>query len=198
MLLQTTVLCIWKWNVIDFLYCLAGNINKHLNSNISGILICCWTGTRLVHLLSPLRWPQTDMPMQCLNLRFTLPEERQITFNKFLDIIEGSLQTNGIFYLQKQNSSLTTEFQGLLGRCLWWHIMGDRSGLVWSYGLNILIEHFSWQIIEFFFCLNKVLTIFIPAKISKLKIGRPTSAAEDGQEVGFGEGMCPLPMTGRS
>ncbi|XP_002731421.1 bifunctional peptidase and (3S)-lysyl hydroxylase Jmjd7 [Saccoglossus kowalevskii] len=46
--------------------------------------------------------------------RFVMPEERKMKFNTFLDIIEKRLESNGVFYVQKQNSNLTTEFQELI------------------------------------------------------------------------------------
>jgi peptidyl-lysine (3S)-dioxygenase / protease len=36
-------------------------------------------------------------------------------FSQFLDIIENPESETGIFYIQKQNSNLTEEFQELLG-----------------------------------------------------------------------------------
>lgn len=47
--------------------------------------------------------------------RFVMPEERQMTISQFLDIMEGKVEANGIFYIQKQNSSLTLEFEELVG-----------------------------------------------------------------------------------
>ncbi|XP_013379747.1 jmjC domain-containing protein 7 [Lingula anatina] len=46
--------------------------------------------------------------------KFVMPEERQITFNKFLDILENKDTVPGIFYIQKQNSNFTEEFPELL------------------------------------------------------------------------------------
>ena len=48
------------------------------------------------------------------NDRFVMPEERVMTVGKFLDIIEGKVKANGIFYIQKQNSSFTDEFKDLI------------------------------------------------------------------------------------
>lgn len=45
--------------------------------------------------------------------KFVMPEEREMQFSKFLDILEGRIQKRGIFYVQKQNSNLTDEFQEL-------------------------------------------------------------------------------------
>ena len=45
--------------------------------------------------------------------KFVMPEERETKFSKFLDILEGKIQDRGIFYVQKQNSNLTDEFQEL-------------------------------------------------------------------------------------
>ena len=45
--------------------------------------------------------------------KFVLPEEREMKFSEFLDILEGKSHDPGIFYVQKQNSNLTDEFQGL-------------------------------------------------------------------------------------
>ena len=45
--------------------------------------------------------------------KFVMPEERDMQFSKFLDILEGKIQDRGIFYVQKQNSNLTDEFQEL-------------------------------------------------------------------------------------
>ena len=46
--------------------------------------------------------------------RFVMPEERVMTFGSFLDIVEGKVKANGIFYIQKQNSSFTDEFKDLI------------------------------------------------------------------------------------
>lgn len=45
--------------------------------------------------------------------RFVMPEEREMKFSTFLDILDGKVQEQGIFYVQKQNSNLTDEFQEL-------------------------------------------------------------------------------------
>lgn len=54
---------------------------------------------------------------------FVMPEERRITVNKFLNIIENPASQSGVFYAQKQNSSLTEEFA---------EIMGDIRQLGWA------------------------------------------------------------------
>ncbi|GCC43457.1 hypothetical protein chiPu_0027505 [Chiloscyllium punctatum] len=46
--------------------------------------------------------------------RFVMPEERQMPFNDFLDIIERKRAASGVFYVQKQCSNLTEEFPQLL------------------------------------------------------------------------------------
>ena len=47
--------------------------------------------------------------------RFVMPEERNIKFGDFLDIIENpEKDPGGIYYIQKQNSNLTEEFSELL------------------------------------------------------------------------------------
>ncbi len=46
--------------------------------------------------------------------KFVMPEERLMTFNTFLDILEEKIKPSGIFYVQKQNSNFTDEFKGLL------------------------------------------------------------------------------------
>ena len=45
-----------------------------------------------------------------------MPEERQMTFSKFLDIIDSHPRTSpaGVFYIQKQNSNMTDEFKELM------------------------------------------------------------------------------------
>lgn len=45
--------------------------------------------------------------------KFVMPEEREMAFSKFLDILEGKNPEEGIFYVQKQNSNLTDEFEEL-------------------------------------------------------------------------------------
>ncbi|XP_077978121.1 bifunctional peptidase and (3S)-lysyl hydroxylase Jmjd7-like [Glandiceps talaboti] len=45
---------------------------------------------------------------------FVMPEERQMKFSTFLDIIEKKIDSKRVFYVQKQNSNLTTEFQELI------------------------------------------------------------------------------------
>ena len=46
---------------------------------------------------------------------FVMPEERQMTVGQFLDILEAPGSTPGVFYVQKQNSNLTEEFQSVMG-----------------------------------------------------------------------------------
>jgi len=55
--------------------------------------------------------------------KFVMPEERQLTVNKFLDVIENPTAHSGVFYAQKQNSSLTEEFG---------EIMADIRHLDWA------------------------------------------------------------------
>ena len=45
--------------------------------------------------------------------KFVMPEEREMEFSKFLDILEGKSKEQGIFYVQKQNSNLTSDFKEL-------------------------------------------------------------------------------------
>ncbi|XP_072121170.1 bifunctional peptidase and (3S)-lysyl hydroxylase JMJD7 [Mobula birostris] len=46
--------------------------------------------------------------------RFVMPEERQMLFREFLDIVERKQAADGVFYIQKQCSNLTEEFPELL------------------------------------------------------------------------------------
>ena len=47
--------------------------------------------------------------------RFVMPEERNMNFGDFLDVIEDpEKDPGGIYYIQKQNSNLTEEFSELL------------------------------------------------------------------------------------
>jgi len=46
--------------------------------------------------------------------RFLLPEERLMPFRKFLSIWERKEKSNGVFYIQKQNSNFTDEFSQLI------------------------------------------------------------------------------------
>ena len=46
--------------------------------------------------------------------KFVIPEEVRMHFSKFLDIMKNPEEHNGIFYIQKQNSNLTSEFEVLL------------------------------------------------------------------------------------
>ena len=46
--------------------------------------------------------------------KFILPEERSMLFTNFLDIIEGKTEEDGVFYVQKQNSNFTDEFEILM------------------------------------------------------------------------------------
>uniref|UniRef100_A0A3Q2QAS3 Bifunctional peptidase and (3S)-lysyl hydroxylase JMJD7 n=1 Tax=Fundulus heteroclitus TaxID=8078 RepID=A0A3Q2QAS3_FUNHE len=46
--------------------------------------------------------------------RFVMPEERQMSFSAVLDIIEGMVQKNGVFYVQKQCSNLLQELPELV------------------------------------------------------------------------------------
>lgn len=45
--------------------------------------------------------------------KFVMPEEREMQFSEFLDILEGKRKDPAIFYVQKQNSNLTSEFREL-------------------------------------------------------------------------------------
>uniref|UniRef100_A0A8C3S2I7 Bifunctional peptidase and (3S)-lysyl hydroxylase JMJD7 n=1 Tax=Chelydra serpentina TaxID=8475 RepID=A0A8C3S2I7_CHESE len=47
--------------------------------------------------------------------RFVMPEERQMLFSNFLDIVEKKVISPSVFYVQKQCSNLTEEFPELLG-----------------------------------------------------------------------------------
>jgi len=44
---------------------------------------------------------------------FVTPEERLMTMSDFIDIIDGKTSTNGVVYIQKQNSNFTEEFSEL-------------------------------------------------------------------------------------
>ncbi|CAN7998216.1 unnamed protein product [Ixodes hexagonus] len=44
---------------------------------------------------------------------FVMPEERQMPFAEFLDILERRDDSRGVFYVQKQNSNFTGEFERL-------------------------------------------------------------------------------------
>lgn len=45
---------------------------------------------------------------------FVLPEQRTIKMSQFLDIIDSPSSHKGIFYIQKQNSNLTDEFETIM------------------------------------------------------------------------------------
>ena len=45
---------------------------------------------------------------------FVLPEEREMSFSSFLDIMEGKSEQKGVFYIQKQNSNLTLDLKELV------------------------------------------------------------------------------------
>lgn len=45
--------------------------------------------------------------------KFVMPEEREMHFSEFLDILEGKRKDPAIFYVQKQNSNLTSELREL-------------------------------------------------------------------------------------
>ncbi|XP_068677470.1 bifunctional peptidase and (3S)-lysyl hydroxylase Jmjd7-like [Montipora foliosa] len=45
--------------------------------------------------------------------KFVMPEEREMQFSEFLDILEGKRKDPAIFYVQKQNSNLTSELREL-------------------------------------------------------------------------------------
>ncbi|XP_011662092.2 bifunctional peptidase and (3S)-lysyl hydroxylase JMJD7 [Strongylocentrotus purpuratus] len=45
---------------------------------------------------------------------FVLPEEREMTFSSFLDIMEGNSEQKGVYYVQKQNSNLTLDLKELV------------------------------------------------------------------------------------
>ncbi|MEE6492515.1 hypothetical protein FKM82_016597 [Ascaphus truei] len=47
--------------------------------------------------------------------RFVMPEERNMHFTHFLDIVEKKTKPPGVFYIQKQCSNLTEEFPELMG-----------------------------------------------------------------------------------
>ena len=44
---------------------------------------------------------------------FVTPAERQMTMSQFLDIIDHKTPTDGVVYIQKQNSNFTDEFREL-------------------------------------------------------------------------------------
>ena len=46
--------------------------------------------------------------------KFVMPEQRMMTVGSFLDILEQPEETNGVFYIQKQNSNLTDEFSSII------------------------------------------------------------------------------------
>uniref|UniRef100_A0A8D0HI61 Jumonji domain containing 7 n=1 Tax=Sphenodon punctatus TaxID=8508 RepID=A0A8D0HI61_SPHPU len=46
---------------------------------------------------------------------FVMPEERQMPFSAFLDIVEKKVTSPSVFYVQKQCSNLTEEFPELIG-----------------------------------------------------------------------------------
>ena len=46
--------------------------------------------------------------------KFVMPEERLMKFNQVLDIFEKKTHSNGVFYVQKQNSNFTDEFKELM------------------------------------------------------------------------------------
>ncbi|XP_064604380.1 bifunctional peptidase and (3S)-lysyl hydroxylase Jmjd7-like [Liolophura sinensis] len=46
---------------------------------------------------------------------FVMPEERRMILAEFLDIIEQPDSANGVFYIQKQNSNFTEEFDDIIG-----------------------------------------------------------------------------------
>ena len=50
--------------------------------------------------------------------KFVMPEERKLPFSGFLDVLEEhkdkDKETSGIFYVQKQNSNFTEEFESLM------------------------------------------------------------------------------------
>jgi len=43
-----------------------------------------------------------------------MPEERRMPLSDCLDILEGKTNSNGIFYIQKQNSNFMDEFSELI------------------------------------------------------------------------------------
>jgi jumonji domain-containing protein 7 len=45
---------------------------------------------------------------------FMMPEERRMEMGQFLDILERPDSAEGVFYIQKQNSNLTDEFQDIM------------------------------------------------------------------------------------
>ncbi|KAM4624685.1 bifunctional peptidase and (3S)-lysyl hydroxylase JMJD7 isoform 3-T4 [Polymixia lowei] len=45
--------------------------------------------------------------------RFVMPEERQMSFSSLLDVLEGKVEKEGVFYVQKQCSNLTEELPEL-------------------------------------------------------------------------------------
>ena len=42
--------------------------------------------------------------------KFVKPAEKLMAFGNFLDIVEGNAKTNGVCYIQKQNSNFMDEF----------------------------------------------------------------------------------------
>ncbi|CAH1786743.1 unnamed protein product [Owenia fusiformis] len=46
--------------------------------------------------------------------KFIMPEEKTMTMNSFLDIMETPENYNGVYYVQKQNSNFTAEFSEII------------------------------------------------------------------------------------
>ena len=46
--------------------------------------------------------------------KFVMPEERRMTMADFLDILDHPARQSGIFYIQKQNSNFTDEFEEIV------------------------------------------------------------------------------------
>ncbi|XP_022340537.2 bifunctional peptidase and (3S)-lysyl hydroxylase Jmjd7-like isoform X2 [Crassostrea virginica] len=46
--------------------------------------------------------------------KFVMPEERRMTMADFLDILDHPVRQSGIFYIQKQNSNFTDEFEEIV------------------------------------------------------------------------------------
>ena len=67
---------------------------------------------------------------------FMLPDEQQMTFSEFVDILNK--ETDAVYYIQKQNSNLTTELRELYSQ-----VDADISWATEAFGNWVFLAFFS-------------------------------------------------------
>ena len=125
--------------------------------------------------------------------KFVMPEERKMKFVTFLDVLCGNVKDHGIFYVQKQNSNLSEEFQELyreVGCDISWatEAFGKRPDAVnfWM-GDKRAITSLHKDHYENLYCVisgKKTFTLFPPTDLPFIPYGLYTPARYKEKETG--------------